>query len=58
MFLLVDQAHYAIPGDAVEGGQILALYNPDVNAAYRKSLALPAFKSFLDYYLIADDFEF
>ncbi|MBK7606974.1 MAG: T9SS type A sorting domain-containing protein [Saprospiraceae bacterium] len=53
MFLLVDQAHYAIPGDAVEGGQILALYNPDVNAAYRKSLALPAFKSFLDYYLIA-----
>ena len=29
MFLLVDQAHYAIVGDAVEGGQLLALFNPD-----------------------------
>jgi len=29
MFLLVDQAHYSIPGDAVEGGQLMALYNPD-----------------------------
>ena len=29
MFLLVDQAHYAISGDAVEGGQLMALYNPD-----------------------------
>ena len=28
-FLLVDQAHYAIPGDAVEGGQLMALHNPD-----------------------------
>ncbi len=28
MFLTVDQAHYAIPGSAVEGGQLLALYNP------------------------------
>jgi hypothetical protein len=29
MFLLVDQAHYAIAGGAVEGGQLLALFNPD-----------------------------
>ena len=29
MFLLDDQAHYSIPGDAVEGGQLLALFNPD-----------------------------
>lgn len=33
MFLLVDQAHYGIPGDAVEGGQFLALFNPDTYAA-------------------------
>ncbi|HEY1045213.1 MAG TPA: choice-of-anchor D domain-containing protein, partial [Bacteroidia bacterium] len=29
MFLLVDQAHYSIPGELVEGGQLLAFYNPD-----------------------------
>ena len=29
MFLLVDQAHYAIPGELVEGGQILSFFNPD-----------------------------
>jgi hypothetical protein len=29
MFLMVDQAHYTIAGDAVEGGQLLALFNPD-----------------------------
>ncbi len=29
MFLLVDQAHYYIAGEVYEGGQILALYNPD-----------------------------
>jgi hypothetical protein len=28
MFLINDQAHYAIPGELVEGGQILSLYNP------------------------------
>lgn len=28
MFLFVDQAHYSIPAPVVEGGQILALYNP------------------------------
>jgi hypothetical protein len=33
MFLLVDQAHYPIAGDAVEGGQFLALFNPDTYAA-------------------------
>lgn len=29
MFLLVDQAHYSIPGEVVEGGQLLAMYNPE-----------------------------
>lgn len=28
MFLMVDQAHYAIGGEIVEGGQILTFYNP------------------------------
>lgn len=28
MFLFVDQAHYSIPSPVLEGGQILALYNP------------------------------
>ena len=28
MFLLVDQAHYPIAGEVVEGGQILAMFNP------------------------------
>ncbi|MBL7920579.1 MAG: choice-of-anchor D domain-containing protein [Bacteroidia bacterium] len=28
MFLFVDQAHYSIPAPVLEGGQILALYNP------------------------------
>jgi hypothetical protein len=27
-FLLDDQAHYSIPGDAVEGGQLILLFNP------------------------------
>ena len=27
MFLLVDQAHYSIAGEVVEGGQILTMYN-------------------------------
>jgi hypothetical protein len=29
MFLLVDQAHYGISGEVVEGGQLLAMFNPD-----------------------------
>ncbi|MBK9457100.1 MAG: T9SS type A sorting domain-containing protein, partial [Bacteroidetes bacterium] len=29
MLLLDDQAHYAIPGAVVEGGQLLVMYNPD-----------------------------
>lgn len=34
MFLAADQAHYAISGEAVEGGQLLAFFNPDTyNAA-------------------------
>lgn len=28
MFLLVDQAHYSVGGEVVEGGQILAMFNP------------------------------
>jgi secreted PhoX family phosphatase len=28
-FLIVDQAHYAVAGDQVEGGQLLTLYNPE-----------------------------
>ncbi len=34
MFLLVDQAHYSIGGELVEGGQILAYYNPATNFSY------------------------
>jgi secreted PhoX family phosphatase len=30
-FLLVDQAHYPIPGELVEGGQLLTLYNPETD---------------------------
>lgn len=29
MFLLSSQAHYSIAGELVEGGQLLALFNPD-----------------------------
>jgi hypothetical protein len=28
MFIVADQAHYGIPGEIVEGGQLLAMYNP------------------------------
>lgn len=28
MFLLVDQAHFAIAGEVVEGGQLLTMFNP------------------------------
>ena len=39
MFLLVDQAHYALPGQLVEGGQLMALYNPDTyNSTYEVNL--------------------
>ncbi len=27
-FLVVDQAHYSIPGEVVEGGQLLVMHNP------------------------------
>lgn len=33
MFLMVDQAHYGIAGEVVEGGQFLTLFNPDTYAA-------------------------
>ncbi len=29
MFLLTDQSHYPIPNEVVEGGQLLAMFNPD-----------------------------
>jgi hypothetical protein len=29
MFITVDQAHYSITGEIYEGGQIMALYNPE-----------------------------
>ncbi|PBQ33919.1 hypothetical protein CNR22_19730 [Sphingobacteriaceae bacterium] len=32
-FILFDQAHYSIPGPAVDGGQLLAFYNPATAAA-------------------------
>lgn len=32
-FLLADQAHYGISGELFQGGQLLALYNPDSVAA-------------------------
>ncbi len=34
MFLLTSQAHYGIPGEAVEGGQIMAFFNPDTYSSY------------------------
>jgi hypothetical protein len=36
MYLIVDQAHYTtgIPSDIVEGGQLLATYNPDTYRSY------------------------
>ena len=35
-FMLFDQAHYAIAGPAVDGGQLLAFYNPATAAAILK----------------------
>jgi hypothetical protein len=43
MFMIVDQAHYGIAGDAVEGGQMLAMYNPDTYnacAAYTGNISV------------------
>ena len=34
MFLYADQAHYAIPGQLVEGGQLLAMFNPDTKNSF------------------------
>ncbi|MEY5049049.1 MAG: putative phytase [Bacteroidota bacterium] len=39
-FLFVDQNHYSIPGELVEGGQMLKLFNPDTYAAYRKAAGI------------------
>ncbi|MCF8428258.1 MAG: SusE domain-containing protein, partial [Bacteroidia bacterium] len=39
-FLIVDQAHYSIPGALVEGGQLLKLYNPaTANGIAMKTIA-------------------
>jgi hypothetical protein len=46
MFLMVDQAHYTITGDAVEGGQLLALFNPDTYnacASYTGNISVLSF---------------
>ena len=32
-FLVVDQAHFGIPGDVVQGGQLLSFFNPDTYKA-------------------------
>ncbi|MCB0429453.1 MAG: esterase-like activity of phytase family protein [Flavobacteriales bacterium] len=34
MFLMVVQAHYNIPGEVYQGGQLLAFYNPDSEQDY------------------------
>lgn len=39
MFLVSDQAHYGISGDMVEGGQLMAFYNP-ATAATNPEVAL------------------
>ncbi len=48
-FLLVDQAHYALPGELVEGGQILSFYNPDT---YNASLLVTGPNSSQTPYLV------
>jgi hypothetical protein len=37
-FLLVDQAHYGITGELVEGGQILKMFNPATANAFAGAL--------------------
>jgi hypothetical protein len=42
-FLFVDQAHYSLGGDAVEGGQLMTLFNPDTYnacASYTGSVSI------------------
>jgi secreted PhoX family phosphatase len=36
MFLMTDQAHYSIPGEIYEGGQLLAFFNPDTKNSVSK----------------------
>lgn len=36
MFLCVDQAHYSVPGEIYEGGQLLSLFNPDTKNSTSK----------------------
>ena len=39
-FILVDQAHYPIAGEVVEGGQLLAFHNPDTYNAPPNAFAV------------------
>jgi Secretion system C-terminal sorting domain len=50
-FLLVDQAHYLIAGDteAVEGGQLLKLFNPD---SFNSSLSTNSFETVSNFEVI------
>ncbi|MBK8954446.1 MAG: esterase-like activity of phytase family protein [Saprospiraceae bacterium] len=45
MFLLVDQAHYPLPGQLVQGGQILAMYNPDSDKPSKLKNPVPGLDS-------------
>lgn len=48
-FLINDQAHYSLPGEFVEGGQILALYNPATAAACIPTASLTTATDTCDY---------
>ena len=39
-FLMVDQAHYSLPGEVYEGGQLLSFFNPDTYNAAPNSFAV------------------
>jgi 2',3'-cyclic-nucleotide 2'-phosphodiesterase / 3'-nucleotidase / 5'-nucleotidase len=49
-FILVDQAHYGVAGEIVEGGQFLSMFNPD---SYKASLGILANSSQTPYLLPA-----
>jgi hypothetical protein len=49
MFLLTSQAHYSIPGEAVEGGQIMAFFNPDTYNAHIEYVANHSISGIIHY---------
>lgn len=61
MFLLVDQAHYGISGELVEGGQLLSMFNPET---YNSNPEIAVFGNILEIALgdnspsIADNTDF